>query len=485
MVAPWAACEASSADFGDKRLDLRMSQVLSALGNHPNVSIPAACNGCAEMHGAYRFFDNDKVTFEAVLAPHVQKSIQRMRAQPVVLLVQDTTAINLSRPTQPVVGVGDLNRTRQGLLLHVMQAYTVDGTPLGTVWAKYINRTDGTMHAPRAYKKRHRKQKAIEEKESVRWLEGIRTARGLAGQFPQVQLVCIADSEGDIYECLAETRIEPGTTAARLDWIVRGCYDRALANHQADGQDEQHLRERLLASKLLYRVDLKVRGRAAMTQVDTRARNKAREPREARLEVRAARVTLRPPARRGGSLLPVEVNIVLVHEPNPPAGEEAVQWMLITTLPIEKPVQVRRIVEYYCARWNIELLFKTLKSGCRVEERRFEHVERILPCLAMYLTIAWRTLFVCRMGRECPDADCELLFEPSEWKAVWAAVTGSKPPRKRPRLSEMVRLVAQLGGYVESKKNEPGSQTIWVGLQRMYDLAWAWDSFGPGATDGP
>src|SRR5271170_3894589 len=181
MVAPWAACEASSADFGDKRLDSRMSQVLSALGNHPNVSIPAACNGCAEMNAAYRFFDNDKVTFEAVLAPHVQKSIQRMRAQPVVLLVQDTTAINLSRPTQPVVGVGDLNRTRQGLLLHVMQAYTVDGTPLGTVWARYINRTDGTMHAPRAYKKRRRKQKAIEEKESVRWLEGIRTARGLAG----------------------------------------------------------------------------------------------------------------------------------------------------------------------------------------------------------------------------------------------------------------------------------------------------------------
>ena len=485
MIAPWAAAEASSADFGDKRLDVRMSQMLSALGNHPNISIPAACNGRAEMHAAYRFFDNDKVTFEAVLAPHVQQSIERMRAQPVVLLVQDTTEINLSRPTQPVVGVGDLNRTRQGVLLHVMQAYTVDGTPLGTAWAKYINRTDGTLHASPARKKRHRKQKAIEEKESFRWLEGLRAARGLAGQLRQTQLICVADSEGDIYECLAETRVEPQTAAAPLDWIVRSCYDRALTNDEPDSQNDKHLREQVLESKLLYTVDLKVRGREAKVQVDTRARREAREPRAAHLEVRAARVTLRPPARRGGSLPPVAVNVVLVHEPNPPAGEAAVQWMLITTLPINRPAQVRLIVEYYCARWNIELLFKTLKSGCRIEERRFERVERILPCLAMYLTIAWRTLFVCRMGREFPDADCQVLFEPSEWKAVWVAVKGTKPPRKRPRLSEMIHLVAQLGGYVESKKNEPGSQTIWVGLQRMYDLAWAWDSFGPGATDGP
>jgi Transposase DNA-binding/Transposase Tn5 dimerisation domain/Transposase DDE domain len=483
MVAPWAACEASLADFGDKRLNARMGQVLSALGNHPHISIPAACNGRAEMHAAYRFFDNDKVTFETVLAPHAQKTVERMRAQPVVLLIQDTTEINLSRPTEPVVGVGDLNSTRQGVLLHVMQAYTVDGTPLGTAWAKNINRTDGQLHVPQACKKRDRKCKAIEEKESFRWVQGLRTARELAGRLPQVQLVCIADSEADIYECLAETRIEPGTNAAPVDWIVRGCQNRALANDDADGQNHKHLREQVLGTKLLYTATLKIRGRQAKTRIDRRARNKARESREAHVEVRAATVTLRPPGRPDGDLPPVQVNVVLVHEPNPPAGEEPVQWMLITTLPIDTLCQVRTIVEYYCARWNIELLFKTLKSGCRVEERRFEHVERILPCLAMYLTVAWRTLFVCRMGREFPDADCELVFEPSEWKAVWSATTRSKPPRKRPRLSEMVHLIAQLGGYVESKTNEPGSQTIWVGLQRMYDLAWAWDSFGPGATD--
>ena len=180
-------------------------------------------------------------------------------------------------------------------------------------------------------------------------------------------------------------------------------------------------------------------------------------------------------------LPPVTVNVVLVREPNPPAGEAPVEWILVTTLPIDTPEQVRTIVAYYCVRWCIEVLFRTLKSGCRIERRRFEHIDRVLPCLGLYLIVAWRTLFVCRMGRSCPDMDCEALFEPSEWKAVWVAVHHQKPPKKAPRLSELVHLIASLGGYVERPQSEPGTQTLWIGLQRMYDLAWAWDSFGPGA----
>src|SRR5262249_58554535 len=94
---------------------------------------------------------------------------------------------------------------------------------------------------------------------------------------------------------------------------------------------------------------------------------------------------------------------------------------------------------------------------------------------------AGRTVLVCRVGRECPDRDGAALFGPSEGKAVWMAVHKEKPPKKPPPLAAMVHLIARLGGYVERPKNEPGPRTLWIGLQRMYDLAWAWDSFGPGA----
>jgi hypothetical protein len=206
------------------------------------------------------------------------------------------------------------------------------------------------------------------------------------------------------------------------------------------------------------------------------------------VQVRAATVTLRAPRRPGGVSLPsATVNVVLVSEPDPPAGEPAVEWLLVTTLPIETVEQVRQIVQYYCVRWMIEVLFRTLKSGCRVEQRRFEHIERLLPCLALYWIVAWRVLLLCRLGRGCPEMDCEVLFEPAEWQSVWAVTRQGPVPRQPPPLGVIVRLITQLGGYVNrpNRADPPGPQTLWLGLQRMHDLAWAWNTFGPGAHKDP
>lgn len=202
----------------------------------------------------------------------------------------------------------------------------------------------------------------------------------------------------------------------------------------------------------------------------------------AEVEVRAARVTLRPPWRPDRRLPPVSVNVVLVREVNPPADEPPMEWILVTNLPIDSIEQVRQAIQYYCVRWMIELLFRTLKSGCRVEVRRFEHVDRLLACLAVYLIVAWRTLYVCRLGRSCPDISCEAIFEPAEWKSVYRVVRREAPPSTPPKLSEMVRMVAQLGGYVGRKRpDQPGPQTVWLGLQRMHDMALCWQLFGPEA----
>jgi len=469
MIAPWAKEEVEIADLGDERLDARLELLLSALGCRPTLSIPAACGGRAEMEAAYRFFDNAKVTFDKVLQPHVARTVQRLAGQKVGLLVQDTSEIELTRPDQQVTGVGELDESRRGFLLHGMHAFTPEGTPLGTVWAEILNRTEGVSHASKAEKERAKKHTPIEEKESLRWLTGLREARALAEQLPEVQCVCVADSEADIYEWFAEPR-------GAAHWLVRACQDRAL-----EAGPGPHLREQVLTTPVLYKVELLIRGRKAKTAIEERSRRQNRETRQAVVEVRSATLTLRPPWRFDRELPALTVNVVLVREPKPPAGEAAVEWILVTTLPIDTPEQVRTIVEYYCVRWCIEVLFRTLKSGCRIEKRLFEHVDRLTPCLALYLIVAWRTLFVCRMGRECPDLDCEAIFEPSEWKAVWVAVHQKKPPKKAPRLSEMVHLIARLGGFVERPKSEPGAQTVWIGLQRMYDLAWAWDSFGPGA----
>src|SRR6185436_16728504 len=121
MAALWAIEEMARVDLQDARLNERITQILSDLGDRPTASIPAACGGHAEMTAAYRLFDNDKVAYANILQPHAAKTAERVRAHPVVLCVQDTSELELTRPQQPVAGVGPLaTAARQGIFLHLL-----------------------------------------------------------------------------------------------------------------------------------------------------------------------------------------------------------------------------------------------------------------------------------------------------------------------------------------------------------------------------
>ena len=192
---------------------------------------------------------------------------------------------------------------------------------------------------------------------------------------------------------------------AHSDWIVRACQNRALLCENGENTGEKYVREYVLEQPVLFGKTIQVRGRKAKVACETRGRRQPRQSREAEVVVRAARVTLRPPWRPDRKLPPVTVNVVLVSEVNPPPGDEPVEWLLLTSLPIDSVEQVRQIIQYYCVRWMIEVFFRVLKSGCRVEERLFEYMDRLLTCLAVYMIVAWRTLYVCRLGRSCPEIE--------------------------------------------------------------------------------
>jgi hypothetical protein len=485
MVRPWVSEEMEGLDLKDKRLNKRLTEVLSQLGGHPTASIPAACGGYAETAAAYRLFDNDKVGFDDVLQPHIEATRRRMAQQEIVILPQDTTEIELTRPEQQVVGAGPLDGgARRGVFLHLLHAFTPDGTSLGTVQGRVWARQDARP-LKKSERSARRKHTPIEAKESYRWIEGLRQARTEAERAPETHFVSVADSEGDIYELLVVAQDRP----ANLDWIVRACQDRALADGHAQATEHakvsaaaSHLREHVLGQEVLFTQTLNIRGRKAKVSCEDRSRRQPRQSRTAEVEVRAARVSLRPPWRADRRLPEVTVNVVLVREINPPADDVGVEWVLLTSLPIDDLEQVRLAIQHYCVRWMIEIVFRTLKSGCRVEQRRFEHVERFLPCLALYLIVTWRTLYVCHLARAFPESRCEMIFEAAEWKAVCQVVHRQPPPTKPPSLAEMVGMVAQLGGYVNRKRDDkPGPQTVWLGLERVHDMALCWQLFGPEA----
>src|SRR3954468_23080466 len=302
MVAAWAEREMESVDLNDSRLDGRIAILLSDLGNHPNLSIPAACRGRAEMQAAYRFFDNDAVSFDKVLAPHIERTRQRIAGLETVLMIQYTTEADLTRPGQAVAGARRLDDSRRGILVHPLHAVTPDGTPLGTAWAQCLNRTEEKIKETAEQKRLRLKQTPIEEKESMRWLEGMRQSRAIAGQLPQTRIVRIGDSEAAMYELFAEPRGEPGGPMA--DWLIRACQDRALDSSEHD--EHRKLLAAVSAAPLLYEADLLVRGRKAKVAGGKRERHHPRESRRATAQVRATEMTLRPPWRAGVKLPPVK-----------------------------------------------------------------------------------------------------------------------------------------------------------------------------------
>jgi Transposase Tn5 dimerisation domain/Transposase DNA-binding len=474
-IQPWVHDELAGADFGDERLDQRFSLVLDRLSRKPSLAIPAACGGRAEAVAAYRFFANAKVRPDRVLAPHYRATLARIAAQPRAFLVQDTTEIDLTRPAEVVGGPLD-GESRRGLLDHALVAFTPDGAPLGVVAARLWARQAEAAGKGRKQKKKENRKRPLQDKESFRWLEAYRRACAVACACPATEVVCLSDSEGDVYECYAEALAAPA--AARAHWIIRACQDRNL--HEA----ERGLFEEVASGPVLLRLEVEVRQRPAKSG-DGRKRKQARQRRVARVTVQAASVLLAAPERPGGRAAPVRVNCVLVREAAPPQGEPPLEWLLLTDLPVGTAEEALAVVEGYCVRWNIEVYFRVLKGGCRVEELQLEEDRRIEACLALYMIVAWRVLLATRLGRECPEVSCEAVFAPEEWQALYA-VSKKEVPASPPPLGEVVKLVAALGGWLGRKGDgPPGPKAMWIGLQRLADFATAWLAFGPAPRPPP
>lgn len=454
----WIEVEMSGLNLGDARLDDRACFLLDQFSQNPLGSLPATFDGWAETQAAYRFFDNARVTPDQIMLPHRQATIDRACQFGVVLISQDTTELDMNRSVEG--GFGKLNYdNRLGLLEHTSLAITPEGLTLGVthsqVWARPIENP---------HKGKRNADISIEEKESFRWLEGYRDASLVAQEAPDTLVVSIADRECDIYEFLMETpEPQQGESA---HWIVRAAQDRGLKPTDADTTAELKLRE---AAGKFPEISRYV--------VHKRAR-KGEPGRDAAVVVRAGRVTLKAPWRKGQKYGDVSVNVVWVHEPNPPEGAVAVDWLLLTSLPVDSVESVNNVVNWYAARWWIEIYFRTYKQGCRVERLQLQTIERVENALALYRIVAWRLQYVTLLGRENPDISCECVFSESEWRGAWSISTGNESPAEAPTLGEFLGHVARLGGYLGRKHDgPPGTEVMWRGLRRVFDFSLAWTMF--------
>jgi len=448
--ADWAEEEFGNVKLGDERLTKRLVTIARDFYARPQAAVPQACRTRANTKAVYRFFDHPETDMDTLLSQHNAATVNRCKAESVVLAVQDTTSLNYSaHPATADIGpIGSSNNGPIGLLVHDTMAFNTDGTPLGLLdvqsWARN----------PDEFGKRHKRHDLpIEQKESIKWLRSYEKVASAQRESPDTVFVSIGDREADIYELFAMAT----KTEASPKLLVRAERDRALA----DGQG--HLWEHLAVMDVVGIQQIAI------------PRQKNRPARIANLEVRFAEVHLNPP-KRHKSLRPVRIRAVLAKEIEATANIEPLEWMLLTTCPVLNFDQAVEKLGWYAKRWGIEVYHRTLKSGCKIEQRQLGAADRIEACLAIDMVVAWRILHLTKLGRETPDVPCTVFFEEAEWKALSAYINKDPiPPAEPPPLREAIRMIASLGGFLGRKcDGEPGAKSLWLGLQRLDDITDIW-----------
>ncbi len=239
---------------------------------------------------------------------------------------------------------------------------------------------------------------------------------------------------------------------------------------------ENKTRKKVENSDIMGTLTVAIKAKDQYKKIKGGSRKKVhRSAREAILEMRSATVTLKPPYRKSGKLPNVTHQVVMATEVNPPEDEDPINWILLTSLGIPNFETAVELIDLYMARWEVEVFHRVLKTGCKIEDLQLKADDRIKTAVAVYMIVAWRVLYMMKLGRECPDLPCDVVFEEDEWQACWTICHGTEAIKTKPTLGELITAVAQLGGFLaRNADGSPGPQAIWQGLSRIRDFTLAW-----------
>ena len=471
----WAAEEFADVSLGDKRLDARLVKLCDRFSNAPESPINQACADWAETKAAYRFFQNENVEVGEILAAHRCKTAKRAKQHKMVLAVQDTSYfVYTSHPKTEGLGKMSLKKGKNvkkiysnGLVVHTCLAVTTEGLPLGLLDQKIFSRKLRSKKTRRGKGSKPHDHLPVEEKESYRWLEAMANTKEAMGD---TEIITVCDREADLYDFFKLSH-QIGSPV-----LVRANADRTINRNSRYAEKDvvklwEHMSQQPETGS--HTIDIPKRSKTKHC--------KEREARTATVTVRFGSFRLNPPrnnVKHNKEYLPdIEMNAVYVVEPNPPDGEEPVEWMLLTNLPVRSFDEAYEKVLWYCLRWRIEMYFKVLKSGFRVEACRLGHAERLARYLTVMSIVAWRLFMITLIARTDPAVPCSTLLADHEWKVLFLKANKNKSlPKKPPRIGDVVIWVAKLGGYL-ARRNDgpPGTITLWRGWKRLVDLTEGWN----------
>jgi Transposase DDE domain/Transposase DNA-binding len=438
-------------------LKQRLEALVELAGLDPSASIPKMTRTESEREAAYRFLANERVTFDAVLQPHLEQTRERAAASRVILAVHDTSTFKLEGSRGRALG--HINTGARGFFLHATLAVgnTEQRECLGvlqatTLFRESLRKTKEKMLSGAACA-------ALQDRESERWWKHVATVEERLDD--RCEVIHVADCEADSYTLLSKM------VQAQYRFVTRMARDRRA---RPDSNEAWSLVSRLAgAAEHVAEREVPLSARTNRRPPRTLKRFPAREARVAKLRFAAMPLKLKRPPYLDDTYPPdIEVNVVRVYEVDAPDGTEAVEWFLFTTEPTRTKQEVLAIVDIYRRRWVIEEFFRAVKTGCAYEQRQLESRHAWLTILAITLPLAWRLLQLRHFARTAPDAPAATVLTQTE-----IDVLKHLRPQKlsaKPTVLEAMLVVAEMGGHIKNN-GDPGWLVLHRGMSKLQALA--------------
>jgi transposase-like protein/DDE family transposase len=447
--------EMSGAEFGDARLSKRLGRIVETVQDAPDRSFPLLFDDSA-LEGAYRFFNNDEVTPERILEPHVTATLARMVDQPVTLVVHDTSTMSFA-PDGMRRGLGRVRSAGQAFFAHLSLALSGDGNrmPLGVL---------ALSHRIREGEQRKKiKAKNNADNERARWGRQVTAVASLG--IDRARVVHLMDREADDFALFAQL-VNAGDR-----FVIRLAQDRLLESNGAKRVEK--LGQAITQIDAVAEREVPLSRRPAGNRSPQQLRiHPVREGRIAKLAFGATTVVVRRPSTQPKTLpATLTLQVVRVWEIETPPGDASVEWLLVTTEPVATDQEILQIVDWYRARWVIEEFFKAIKTGCAYDTRQLETLEGLVNVLATFIPVAWRLLRMRAQARVGPSAKATTVLPPTMIE-VLHIFTRIKLP-SAPTARDVLLAVAALGGHLKHN-GEPGWITLGRGYEKLRTLTEGW-----------
>ena len=455
-----------AADLGNPRRSQRARKVGVALALKPELSFPKVFPDEAGLEAAYRLLRNPEVDWRALAAPHAERTLERAEAAGEVVVAHDTTAIALRMywPDERRRHMSSFSSRTQGFFAHVSLAMTADGRalPLGVLGVQPFVHQSGLDANDSDSWAFWENEGGLYDNEHERWASAV---AGTDDRLRErgVRAIHVMDGEADSYGLMSFFKEQD------FRFVIRADPSRKL---KCDGGLTD-----------VGTVKVPLGERFPLRDGKESKRNPPRRAREAELTIRAGVVTLARAQKKadaswspgGVEAQPKTLTLHLVEavEKTPPAGQTGVRWLLLTTEPVKTQAEVLRVIDLYRRRWLIEEYFKSLKTGCRVEDRQMESMTTMLNVLALLIPAAWRLLVLRTLAHEAPATSWKNLLTPLEFKLLAGRVKRDKlgaPLGPNATVAQCLAAIAKLGGHLK-RNGPPGWQTLHAGWRSLQEMA--------------